>query len=54
MLKNRVLAKPGKVLIEIKKPVESAYYSRKTKDNLLKEVRYIICESFYNKKREYP
>lgn len=52
MLKNKVLAKPGKVLIEIKKPVESACYNRKTKDNLLKEVRYIICESFYNKKRE--
>ncbi|MFV9644532.1 MAG: lysophospholipid acyltransferase family protein [Desulfobacterales bacterium] len=52
MLKNRVFVRPGNVLIEIKKPIESAEYTRKTKDDLLKKVRYVICESFYNKKRD--
>lgn len=52
MLKNKVFVRPGNVLLEIKKPIESAEYHRKTKDDLLKKVRYVICESFYNKKRE--
>ncbi|MDI6687050.1 MAG: lysophospholipid acyltransferase family protein [Desulfobacterales bacterium] len=52
MLKNRVFVRPGNVVLEIKKPIESADYDRKTKDDLLKKVRYVICESFYNKKRD--
>ncbi len=53
MLKNRVFVRPGNVLIEIKEPIESAEYNRKTKDDLLKKVRYVICESFHSKKREW-
>ncbi len=52
MLKNKVFVRPGNVLLEIKEPIESTEYTRKTKDDLLKKVRYVICESFYNKKRE--
>lgn len=52
MLKNRVFVRPGKVLLEIKEPIESAGYTRKTKDDLLKKVRHVICESFYNRKKE--
>jgi 1-acyl-sn-glycerol-3-phosphate acyltransferase len=51
MLKNRVFVRPGNVLLEIKEPIESTEYTRKTKDDLLKKVRHVICESFYNKKR---
>ena len=51
MLKNKVFVRPGNVLLEIKEPIESAEYTRKTKDGLLKKVRHVICESFYNKKR---
>ena len=53
MLKNRVFVRPGNVLLEIKEPIESAEYTRKTKDDLLKKVRYVICESFHSKKREW-
>ncbi len=52
MLKNKVFVRPGNVLLEIKEPIESTEYTRKTKDNLLKKVRYVICESFYSRKRE--
>ncbi len=52
MLKNRVFVRPGNVLLEIKEPIESAEFTRKTKDDLLKKVRHVICESFYNKKRD--
>ena len=52
MLKNKVFVRPGNVLLEIKEPIESTEYTRKTKDDLLKKVRYVICESFYSRKRE--
>jgi 1-acyl-sn-glycerol-3-phosphate acyltransferase len=52
MLKNRVFVRPGDIVLEIKKPIESADYDRKTKDDLLKKVRYVVCESFYDKKRD--
>ncbi|HUV49994.1 MAG TPA: lysophospholipid acyltransferase family protein [Anaerolineae bacterium] len=52
MLKNRVFVRPGKVVLELKKPIESAEYAMKTKDDLLKKVRYVVCESFYNRKRD--
>ncbi|MEA3279931.1 MAG: lysophospholipid acyltransferase family protein [Thermodesulfobacteriota bacterium] len=46
MLKNRVLIKPGNIIIEIKDPIKTTDYTRKTKDDLLKKVRKVICESF--------
>jgi len=46
MLKNRVLLKPGNIILEIKDPIKTTDYTRKTKDDLLKKVRKVICESF--------
>ncbi len=46
MLKNRVLIKPGNIIMEIKDPIKTTDYTRKTKDDLLKKVRKVICESF--------
>jgi 1-acyl-sn-glycerol-3-phosphate acyltransferase len=46
MPKDRLLIKPGNVVLEIKEPVDTSDYSRKTKDDLLEKVRNIICESF--------
>jgi len=52
MLKNKVFVRPGNVRLEIKEPIESTEYTRKTKEDRLKKVRYVICESFYSRKRE--
>lgn len=46
MPKNQLLIKPGEVLLEIQKPVETKAYTRKSKDDLLEKIRTIICESF--------
>jgi hypothetical protein len=46
MPKDRLLIKPGNVVLEIKEPVDTSDYTRKTKDDLLEKVRNIICESF--------
>lgn len=51
MLKNRVLIKPGNIIIEIKDPIKTTDYTRKTKDDLLKKVRKVICESFEEGRR---
>jgi len=46
MSKDRLLIKPGNVTIEIRKPIETSAYTQKSKDDLMKTVRQIICESF--------
>ena len=51
MPRNRLLIKPGNVVLEIKEPVDTLDYTRKTKDDLLEQVRNIICESFEKGKR---
>ena len=51
MPKDKVIIRPGNVTIEIKEPIETKDYTRKTKDNLLEKVRNIICESFEKGKR---
>ena len=46
MPKDRVRIKPGAVVLEFKKPVETSGYTRKTRDALMEEVRGIIHDSF--------
>lgn len=51
MPKKKVLIKPGNVTLEIKKPIKSSDYTRKTKDDLIEKVRNVILDSFeLNKK----
>jgi 1-acyl-sn-glycerol-3-phosphate acyltransferase len=52
MPKKRIWIKPGNVLLEIQKPIETTHYSRKTKDDLIEDVRTIICEAFTKNKQE--
>ena len=51
MSKDKILVKPGNVIIEIKEPIETKNYNRKTRNDLLKKVRNVICESFEKGKR---
>ena len=46
MSKNRLRINPGKVVLEIGRPIEISDYNMKTKDELLIRVRQTICESF--------
>ena len=52
MSKNRLHIKPGNVILEIQKPIESSFYTRKTKNDLLKKVRKVICESYEKGKQD--
>ena len=52
MPKDKIIIRPGNVTIEIKEPIETKNYTRKTKDELLEKVRNIICESFEKGKRD--
>ncbi len=52
MPKDRILIKPGNVTLEIRQPVKTSNYTRKTKDDLMKKIRQIICESFEREKRK--
>jgi 1-acyl-sn-glycerol-3-phosphate acyltransferase len=45
MPKSRLLIKPGKVTLEILEPVETSGYTKETKDELMKKIRNIMCES---------
>ncbi len=46
MPKKQMVIQSGEVILEIREPIETSSYSRKTKDKLLQKVREIICESF--------
>jgi hypothetical protein len=46
MPKNRLLIRPGPVLLEILEPVETSGYTRENKDVLMEKIRNKICESF--------
>jgi len=52
MPKNTLKIMPGNVTLEILPPIETAEYTRKTKDDLMKKVRNTICQSFYEGKKE--
>lgn len=51
MPKNQVSIKPGNVMLEISKPIESSNYTRETKNDLMKKVRNVILESFEKTKK---
>ncbi|MDP6395982.1 MAG: lysophospholipid acyltransferase family protein [Desulfobacterales bacterium] len=46
MSKKGIRIKPGNVVIEILKPIETSDYTRKTKDDLMGKVSQAICRSF--------
>jgi 1-acyl-sn-glycerol-3-phosphate acyltransferase len=50
MQKKQILVKPGNVVLEIKKPINTLDYTRKTKENLMEKVRNIILESYEKNK----
>lgn len=50
MPKNKMLIKPGRVTIEIEKPINSSNYTRKTKNDLMQKVRDVILKSFEKNK----
>ncbi|HPA14607.1 MAG TPA: lysophospholipid acyltransferase family protein [Desulfobacterales bacterium] len=51
MSKNQLRIKPGRVLLEIQKPVESSNFSRKTKNDLLEKVRQIISDGLEEERK---
>ena len=52
MPKNRLLVRPGPVLLEILEPVDTSGYTRENKDVLMEKMRNTICESFEKAKGE--
>ena len=46
MQKDRLRINPGDVVMEIGKPIETADYTRKTKEDLMEKVKDAICEAF--------
>lgn len=46
MSKNRFVIRPGQVVLEIGKPIDTSAYTRQTKDELLERVRGVIHTSF--------
>ena len=53
MQKKQILVRPGNVVLEIKKPIKTSDYTRKTKDDLMEKIRNIILDSYEkNKKNE--
>ena len=53
MQKKQILVRPGNVVLEIKKPIKTLNYTRKTKDDLMEKVRNIVMDSYgKNKKNE--
>jgi len=50
MPKDRLRIRPGRVTLEIQKPVETTQYSRKQKADLMEKVRQIIAESHEKRK----
>ncbi len=52
MPKEEMLIRHGNVLLEIRQPIETSGYSRKNKDDLMEEVRQVICNAFEEGKKE--
>jgi 1-acyl-sn-glycerol-3-phosphate acyltransferase len=46
MAKDRLRIEPGDVTVEIAEPIETADYTRKTRDDLLNKIREVICDRF--------
>jgi 1-acyl-sn-glycerol-3-phosphate acyltransferase len=50
--KGHFLIRPAPVTMEILDPVETAGYTRKTKDALLERIRTILIDNFEKERRE--
>jgi hypothetical protein len=51
---KKLLIRPKDVILEIKKPIETRDYTRKTKEDLMEKVRQTISDSFERGKRYNP
>ncbi len=51
MAKGSWRINPGNVTLSIEKPIDTTGYNRDTKDNLIKNVRSVICEVFEKGKK---
>jgi 1-acyl-sn-glycerol-3-phosphate acyltransferase len=51
MQKKHILVRPGNVVLEIKKPINTSDYTRETKDDLMEKVRNIILDSYDKSKK---
>ena len=51
MQKKQILVRPGNVVLEIKKPINTLDYTRETKDDLMEKVRNIVMESCEKSKK---
>ncbi len=49
MPKDRLIIKPRNVTLEILEPIDTSKYTRAEKDDLIEDVRKIMCESFEKK-----
>ena len=52
MAKDRIRIRSGDVLLNIAAPIETSAYDRKTKDDLMQEVRQVMIDSFEKTKRD--
>jgi len=53
MPKKEIQIKPGNVILEIAAPVQTANYSKKTRDDLMEKVRSIMCKSIELQRRKH-
>jgi len=51
MQKKQILVRPGNVVLEIKKPINTLDYTRETKDDLMEKVRNIVLDSYDKSKK---
>jgi 1-acyl-sn-glycerol-3-phosphate acyltransferase len=52
MPKGSLRVKPGSVVLEIQKPIDTGGYTFESKDALIERVRHVICESFEKGKED--
>jgi hypothetical protein len=50
MQKKHILVRPGTVVLEIKKPINTSDYTRETKEDLMEKVRNIVMDSYEKSK----
>ena len=51
MQKKHILVRPGNVVLEIKKPINTSDYTRETKEDLMEKVRNIVMDSYDKSKK---
>ena len=51
MQKKQILVRPGNVVLEIKKPINTLDYTRETKGDLMEKVRNIVMDSYEKSKK---